>query len=370
MLQASRPWGISAALAGLWVAVIVYASLFPFGPWRWPPGADFSDVLWLPWPRGTGSFDLWSNLAGYAPLGLWAGIARGRTLPPWRAAWPVWLGAALLSYVMECSQHFVLLRVPSGLDWVLNAVGAGLGLVLAWAARTAGWVQAWSAARRRWLLRGGSGAPLLLLLWPLGLLFPTPLPLGLGQIGARLRELALDSLVDVAGVQALVVWLEQPSASVSITPSYVGMVSALGLLAPCLVAFAVSAPGLRRLFAVLMLLLTAALLSTLSAILSFGPAHALAWAKPGCAGGLMAGAVLAVAMAWAGPRLAAALGLMVISGLLAMVWLAAPDPYFAVNLAQWEQGRFIRLHGLAEWVGWLWPYAALAWLLRRLAQSP
>ena len=36
------------------------------------------------------------------------------------------------------------------------------------------------------------------------------------------------------------------------------------------------------------------------------------------------------------------------------------------TLQGWEQGRFVRFHGLAQWVGWLWPYAAMAWLLGRL----
>ena len=31
----------------------------------------------------------------------------------------------------------------------------------------------------------------------------------------------------------------------------------------------------------------------------------------------------------------------------------------------WENGRFIRFHGLSRWFGILWPYVALAWLLGR-----
>ena len=67
------------------------------------------------------------------------------------------------------------------------------------------------------------------------------------------------------------------------------------------------------------------------------------------------------------PRLAAALGLMSLTGLVAMVSLVPPDPYFALNLQGWEQGRFIRFHGVAQWVGWLWPYAAMAWLLGQVS---
>ena len=31
-----------------------------------------------------------------------------------------------------------------------------------------------------------------------------------------------------------------------------------------------------------------------------------------------------------------------------------------------EQGRFIRFHGLAQWLGWLWPYAAVVYLIQHL----
>ena len=59
-----------------------------------------------------------------------------------------------------------------------------------------------------------------------------------------------------------------------------------------------------------------------------------------------------------------------LTGLVVGVAQAPADPYFAQNLQAWEQGRFVRFHGLAQWIGWLWPYAAIAWLLSRLAVRP
>ena len=56
-----------------------------------------------------------------------------------------------------------------------------------------------------------------------------------------------------------------------------------------------------------------------------------------------------------------------LSGLVALVAHAPADRYFADSLQAWEQGRFVRFHGAAQWVGWLWPYAALAYLLSRVA---
>jgi hypothetical protein len=46
---------------------------------------------------------------------------------------------------------------------------------------------------------------------------------------------------------------------------------------------------------------------------------------------------------------------------------APASAYFAQTLQTWEQGRFIRFNGLAQWVGWLWPYVALLYVLTRIS---
>ena len=43
--------------------------------------------------------------------------------------------------------------------------------------------------------------------------------------------------------------------------------------------------------------------------------------------------------------------------------------YFAQTLQTWEQGRFIRFHGLVQWLGWLWPYAVLMTVLMRAGRT-
>ena len=83
---------------------------------------------------------------------------------------------------------------------------------------------------------------------------------------------------------------------------------------------------------------------------------------------LALGAGLAAVLALLPRRVAAGLGLVVLTALVALVAQAPEDPYFAQSLQAWEQGRFIRFHGGAQWVGWLWPYGAMAWLLMRLVR--
>jgi hypothetical protein len=62
-------------------------------------------------------------------------------------------------------------------------------------------------------------------------------------------------------------------------------------------------------------------------------------------------------------------GLVALTALVLLVIQAPADPYFADSLQAWEQGRFIRFHGAAKWVGWLWPYAAIAYFLVRVGSS-
>ena len=54
---------------------------------------------------------------------------------------------------------------------------------------------------------------------------------------------------------------------------------------------------------------------------------------------------------------------------LTMLNNASASAYFALTLQNWEQGQFIRFHGLIQWMGWLWPFVLVAYLMQRLASS-
>ena len=54
---------------------------------------------------------------------------------------------------------------------------------------------------------------------------------------------------------------------------------------------------------------------------------------------------------------------------LAILNQAPASEYFAQTLQTWEQGRFIRFHGVAQWLGWLWPYGVLGLALARAGRS-
>ncbi len=48
---------------------------------------------------------------------------------------------------------------------------------------------------------------------------------------------------------------------------------------------------------------------------------------------------------------------------------APASAYFSLTLQAWEQGRFIRFNGLAQWLGWLWPYAVIGYVVLRVSRT-
>jgi VanZ family protein len=366
----SRQRSSAAPLALVYSALLLYASLYPFSGWRWPPGPSLATLLALPWPPWRDPFDVWSNVLGYLPLGALFYVAQVRGgRPGWQAALLALLTASVLSYLTEVVQQFLPGRVPSRVDWALNSAGAAAGAALAALLHALGLLQRWQALRERWFVRDSAGGLSLLALWPVGLLFPTPVPLGLGHVANQLRAALLALFEHAPWAQGFTERLQQGTASVQpLPPLSDALVQLLGLLAPCLLAFGIARSGLRRVLLVALVLAGGLLATTLSTALSFGPANALAWVTPQTLPALALGTLLATACALLTTRAASGLGLAVLGALVVLVGQAPVDPYFAASLQSWEQGRFIRFHGLALWIGWLWPYAAMLWLLGRLGR--
>ncbi|MDT8999810.1 VanZ family protein [Paucibacter sp. APW11] len=353
-------------LALVYALLVVYASLYPFWPWRLPPSLPWQAVFSLPWPRYWLSFDIWANALGYAPLGLLCFAAVVRSGHPRR--WGLLLGLGglpLLSYALECLQYMLPGRVPSLADWLLNCAGAWAGCLLGLLLHQIGGLQRWHGWRERWFAPQSAGALALLALWPVGLLFPAPVPLGLGQLLPRLRELS-------AAVLDGTPWALPEAAEIQDLPLSLGLEAttiALGLLAPCLLALSVARPGKRRVLLVFGALLLGVIGTAWSTALNFGPQHAWAWVTEATLPGLGLGSGLALLACLLPRRANAAFGLVAMTALIAVVSQAPSDPYLAQSLQAWEQGRFINLYGLAQWLGWLWPFAALAWLFWGVAQK-
>jgi VanZ family protein len=366
----SRHRSSAVPLTWLYVALVVYASLYPFSGWR-VPGAAPLDFMLLGWPHWWTSFDLVSNLLGYMPLGflLFVALIRGGKAAG-RSAWLASAAGTLLSFSMETLQNYLPMRVSSNVDLGLNALGTMLGVAVGLVLQWRGGIERWQKIRERWFVRRSAGGMAMLILWPIGLLFPTAVPFGLGHVLGRLQPLLADWLqgTPVEGWTAGWAAAATPKAeAVALSAASELSIIVLGLLAPCLIAFTIAAPGWRRAALVLGAAALGGATATLSTALNFGPQHALAWITPAAGQGMLVGVAAAALLSLVPSRVAAGFGLIALTALVMLVARAPADPYFAESLNGWEQGRFIRFHGAAQWVGWVWPYAGLTYLLARLA---
>ena len=366
-MHKTAAWPLVWVYAGL----IVYASLYPFEGWR-DQGVSLHQFVTAPWPRYWSGFDVISNVLGYMPLGFLLALAllRSRRLraPTWLGRHPVvaaCLLASALSLAMEALQSFLPARVTSQLDGLLNALGAWLGAVMAAGLERWGALSRWSRFRTRWFLPDATGGLVLLALWPLALLYPAAVPLGLGQVFERF-------LIGLSEWLQGLSWFDQRLLQTielaPLLPATEMLCVTLGLLAPCLLGLSLVTARLARWVMGATVCVCALAASALSAALSYGPSHAWAWLTPQALLGWLVGTLLCAALIvrHIPPRVSAALMLLVLGANLSIINQAPESAYFALTLQSWEQGRFIRFHGVGQWLGWLWPYAALMVVTARL----
>jgi len=368
MRHKTSAWPLAAA----YVLLVVYASLYPFTGWRnqeLPPW----EFLFAGWPKYWTGFDVAANIVGYIPLGFLLALSfmrRGNvrffTGHPNLAAVVVALGAGTaLSFVMEGLQNFLPSRVASNVDFGLNAGGTLIGAIVATALEVAGAIDRWSQFRERWFIPEARGALVLLALWPFALLFPASVPLGLGQVFERFEGAVAEWLQATPFLE----WLPVRDVELQpLVPAAELLCVALGAFIPCLLGYTIlRSLGRRAVFAVAVVAL-GTLVTALSAALSWGPSHAWAWVSLPVRLGLIFGLLLALLMLAVPRRGCAAVLLLALVVHLSVLNQAPASAYFADTLQAWEQGRFIRFNGLAQWLGWLWPYAVLAYVLLRVSR--
>jgi len=352
-------------LAQLCIALIVYASLYPFDQWRDQGIAPWA-FLAAPWPKYWTWFDLLSNVLGYAPLGFLLTLSAMRM--GWRGR--VVIGASLvcacLSLLMESLQSYLPARVPSLTDFLLNFAGGWLGAFVAGGLERLGLINRWSQFRARWFVREAHSALVLMAVWPVALLFPVSVPLGLGQIWERLED-ALTNTFDGSMFED---WI--PLRSFELEPLLPGaqlLCVALGLLIPSLLGFAVIRQYWQRLVYLLCVLALGLLVSALSATLSYDPTHAWTWLGLPETLGFGLGLLLALIFVPVSHRACAAFLLLSLVMQQSLLNQAPESAYFSQTLQAWEQGQFIRFHGLIQWLGWIWPYSTLLFAIARLSQD-
>jgi VanZ family protein len=358
-------------LSGAYSLLVVYASLYPFSGWRdqeLPPW----DFLFAGWPRYWTAFDLLANVVGYVPLGFLLALSfirRGNVRlasrhPNLAAVVVAGFAGTALAFCMEAVQNYLPSRVASNVDFALNALGTLIGGIVATGLEVGGAVAHWSRFRDRWFIPEARGALVLLALWPFALLFPAAVPFGLGQVLERLEAGIADWLHETPFLD----WMPIREVELQpLVPAAELLCVALGAFIPCLLGYTIlRSLGRRALFALAAVAVGIAV-TALSAALSWGPTHAWAWLSLPVRVGLAFGLVLAFLMLAVPRRGCAAMLLLALVVHLSVLNQAPESAYFADTLQAWEQGRFIRFHGVVQWLGWLWPYAVLVYVLVRVS---
>jgi VanZ family protein len=167
----------------IFIALIVYGSLFPFGGWVAPDAPLFRFLV--SWPQVVEKADLVQNVLAYLPLGLFLVVLLMRSMRFRTAIVSATLAGAALSLAMECIQQFVPGRTPSPVDLMLNTLGTcagGLCAVFLTAESFSG--ARLATIRNRWLRAGAlpNIALVTLGLWALSQTSPLVPTFDMGQL--------------------------------------------------------------------------------------------------------------------------------------------------------------------------------------------
>ncbi len=331
----------------VYVALVVYATLYPLSGWR-NHGLSPFEFLAAPWPRHVLGFDVAADVLGYTALGLLAVLALYPALRGGAAVLAASAGGALLSLAMEATQTYLPARVPSNVDVLCNTAGALAGALAGLRARR--WVLepgplgSWRASA----FLPGAHADLglaLLGLWLFMQLNPATLLFG----GGDLRDL-LSGPAGPARAPELFVAIEAVTA-------------AANLAAVALLASALARPGAPVRSMILALVFAALAVKTFAFAIILRAQGSFAWLTPGALQGLAVGLALAM-LGVSLPRVARlALAAVLLMAAAVLVNLAPPNPYLAAILKLWQQGHFLNFNGLTRLVALLWPFGAIAFLI-------
>lgn len=344
----------------VYALLIVYASWYPFSGWR-DMGLGPFDYLWARLPYYWTGFDVWTNVAGYAPLGALLVLAMYPRLRPLWAIWPATAAGVLLSACMEAGQTYLPTRIPSNLDLITNACGVFLGALLGAASgRYFLRESRFLAMRQRWFSGEASRGLAVAGLWPLALIYPQNHLFGLGHLVPPLSAFfsdLLDTPIDLATS-----WINNAQLSAEQYWLADVIVTACGLTGAALLFLLLLRRQAPRRTLLPLYLLACIAIKSLACALFFAPQNAFVWISPSAAGGIVLGAMMVAGLSFAPPiaqRRVAALALIL--SLVATNAVPA-NPYYISTLETWVQGKFLNFDGAAQFLSVLWPFLAI-WFL-------
>lgn len=123
--RSTRDYRLHLTIAvGIYVAVIVYGTLFSSNAWRVPDEAHF-----LVWEARPSRADMLENILGYFPLGVLLAARLRFSLPGIVTVLVAAVMGALLSVSLELTQVLVPGRQSSAMDLIMNIAGTSFGAI-------------------------------------------------------------------------------------------------------------------------------------------------------------------------------------------------------------------------------------------------
>jgi len=329
-----------------WALLLAYASLYPFLPIRLP-GED-APALFLR-PKFISEFDVFMNVAAYAPFGALACLHFMSGRARWSARWRAVLLAATVSLAMELSQFFIATRVASLFDVLANTAGAFVGTLLFFRPVERAVMTPVARFRDRLVVPGGAGdmGLVLVLFWLLA------------QLNPALPFLEAGNIVDATGPTMADFVVTTVSVALS--------VAAFGLFVSVLLRAERGSLGWT------LILLTVALWCKFTmASLMLKPNLTAMWMSEGRVAGLVAGLALFLPLRLLGrtARTYLAILCLLAGSLFAKIFGEYSELADFLRLFQWPHGQLASFATLTRWLHESWPVFTLAWLIVRFVRGP
>ncbi len=329
-----------------YILLIIYASIYPFN-FNVSVGATYLDWTLAPIPQYITSFDVFTNILGYLPLGFLIVFAVYPRLKSYRALLLSIIIGALLSAGLESLQTWLVTRIPSNVDWWANISGVAIGALVAITLDPA-WLSGSVFQRKRieWFGVRSSGI-LLLLAFPWAQIYPQTAWLAMGGLATKWPNSSLwTSTFNFATIEIATTMLAWIFAGISIA-----------------LTMRKDAPKLPLLFC---LLIATIILKGLFSGMQFGADKSFAWLTPPALWGMIFSTILLFGVLQLNRVYLYLIGVCALLGMLFLVNFLPQNPYYLVTIQEWRQGRLLHFNHLMSWLAWIWPVAACLSLIKGL----
>ena len=345
----------------VYALLILYASWYPFSGWSYI-GVSPLAYLIAPLPHYWTVFDVATNVLAYIPLGMLLVYAMYPTVRGVLALILAVLATLLWSGTMEAVQTFLPTRVSSNLDLITNVLGALIGAAIALlTSRFFLHESALLGLRDRWFSQEASRGLIVAGTWPLAQVYPQGYLFGHGQ----LTPIVSEWLSDGFGISVDPIALVWPDLQLTAGQFWLAetIISACGMCAAVLALLCVLRQRAPAWPLIMFLTGLALAVKSMATALLFAPENAFVWLTPGARGGVLLGLIMLIGLRLLSPPLQRRVAILMLLISLAVVNLVPANPYFVATLQRWVQGKFLSFNGAAQFLSLAWPFLALWFLL-------